>query len=182
MIGGFNDAPVVRLYDEFRDSNGTALASHLMNQGSGWTVALGTPNIQSNQLNIAGLDAGLAIAVAEARAADLRASIDLSTANTGGVIARYLDINNWWLAYHDGSNIILIEFQAAVATTRATAASAFSAGDTVTLQCNGSVIEARHKNAVARYASTFNQHATKCGFYADVLNSRFDNLLVRGAP
>lgn len=93
--------------DYFVDPNGTNLANHQPNidkERGGWTVALGTFDIQANQTNVTGVGGvnNQAIAVIDAGQSDGIISVDkfcdVST-DILGLVFRYQDANNFWLLY-----------------------------------------------------------------------------------
>jgi len=114
-----NRAPFSPLSDTFTDTNGTALASHTMTSGPGWTQHTGTATIQSNKLE-SGTSGTAALASANAAQSDRCAAIDVTVPGSGqfcaGVAFRITDANNGYLLLltnDDGSTTYLTLVQLA---------------------------------------------------------------------
>jgi peptidoglycan/xylan/chitin deacetylase (PgdA/CDA1 family) len=108
---------VFRYYDTFTDINSTALASHTMNVGSGWTVQNGTWVITGNQLAATSTTAAVIFATTQAGGVVNNISIDF-TVPAGlyyfaGIVFRYQDLTHKWMAYVeiDGSGVPVIALQ-----------------------------------------------------------------------
>jgi hypothetical protein len=88
------------LSDAFTDANGTALGSHTMDQGGGWTAHNGGWDVQANRANAAGADPGgpgwTATAAAGQTDAIVQAVVNALSAGAG-LIGRFTDNDNFWL-------------------------------------------------------------------------------------
>ena len=160
--------------DTFTDPNGTALASHGMDVGPGWTVHSGTwviwnggARLSSNTVDaIATVDAGVADVVVGCTMRPHTA-----TNRRPGVIVRFTDSANFWClrARVDIDRWDLDEVAAGVRVTRATHASTIDLGTSyaIAITASGSSIGfAIDGGGPAPYASaTHNQGATRHGIY-----------------
>lgn len=97
------------LRDLFTGTNGTSIASHAMDVGSGWTLEVATGTIQSNRLSSGD---GMRV-ITDAGTADLDISVDfILPAATGdysaGIVIRRQDSSNHWLFQAVGSGDVRI--------------------------------------------------------------------------
>lgn len=110
----------VLFYDTFIDTNGILLANHSPDMGADWIQAQGSIAIASNQ---AAWVSGASIAITKVSSPDYEVTADFtvgtpSGSSAFGVILRYEDLNNYWVAYVDGnSSVLLIKREAGVNTT-----------------------------------------------------------------
>lgn len=174
--------------DAFVDTNGTSLANHVMNIGSGWTVNTGLFTVEANAASTPS-GPGLATMNPGGNGNLIVTAVLNSTIDTGGegVVLRYTDSNNCWIQWLDynQSTLDLYEVNLAVATVRATIP--FDpAGDTfyrVMVQAEGPVIEIYldEGNFISYQQATLNQTTTRCGirgFRTAGSTHRFDNFQV----
>lgn len=180
-------AAVVRLQDVFTDPNGTSLNVHTPTVGGPWVESLGDFDIQSNRANVVSLSGGTAIAQCQCNVADMTITLDVIPADTyafDGVLFRFTDTNNYWFArwMHQVNRLEIYEFNAGVATLRASAALVpGSAGQpySLTLVASGETVTLTVLGTSCSYASaTFNKTATRHGLRARTVSGRYDNILV----
>lgn len=165
------------LSDTFTDTNGTALASHTMTVGSGWTADSGSYQVQSNQAaaqttggvhNIASADAGQADATAT-----LNVVVPGSNFFSAGLSCRVTNGTNLWevrlQSDSAGANtrVNITEHNAGTQTERVSTTIAFSGTVALQVVLSGSTITAYINGVLqATYASaSFNQTATRFGIY-----------------
>lgn len=172
------------LYDQFTDVNGTALQSHTMDVGSGWTRrtsaqggGLSTYTIQSNKSKSAG---GLytVITADGGSHSDGTLTMDFSVPNSthflGGFTFRWSATGAYWIAAieNDGGTayIAIYEFSSGAAHSRASTnfvSNPQNTTVTMTLVINAaSVTLTSSTGESCNYASaTFNQTATQHGLF-----------------
>lgn len=177
---------LTRLSDTFTDTNGVALASHAMDVGGGWTVRQGAGTIQGNRLrSTAG--ATQTLFTASAGVADGVIQVTVIPAATGapGVLFRYADLLNFWYcrASDTGNNFTVVECNAGVFTTRATASVAVAAGTSyvITVTLRGAEVTATldGANTLSYGAATLNQSSVLHGLTeAAAMASEFDAFTV----
>jgi hypothetical protein len=174
--------PAVLLHDLFTDTNGTALGSHTMNVGAGWTVHTGSYTIQSNRA-AAGADSADNFATADAGVGEAAGSclVNLNGSVNGiGVILRFQDVSNFWLIDF-AATFALYQVQAGVFTLRASTSPGLDAmiDHTITWTCNGTAITALVDGAhQISFSSSFLQSATRFGLKARVVLHRHDDFQV----
>lgn len=173
-------ASMYLLRDTFTDVNGTALGSHTMTVGGGWTADAGTWTVQSNQANPATLTGGQAVATADAGAAAGKLTVTIpDTGVATGAVARLVDAANYWLVYAMASGTLRIyEVTAGVFTLRASVATVWVNGDTMSLECRGDVLTATHGADTVSYTSSVRNTATRWGLYAEGVGRRLDTFEV----
>lgn len=166
-------ASMYLLRDTFTDSDGTALASHTMDVGGGWSYDKGAYQISGGVAG-ATADGGTLpkAALAGAGVSDYDVSADcVSTRTTdrwGGIAVRGTDRSNCWVArfYAYASTLAIFEVSGGAFTLRASSAySPASGARRLRLVCVGASLTASvDGSASTNYASAkFNQSATLCG-------------------
>lgn len=179
------------LSDTFTDTNGTALTSHTMDVGGGWTAGTGTFQVQSNAAKktaSSGIHDGV---WADAGQADVSLSVDITWQALGdrslGAALRVTDGTNRWEAYYYAGTdkIQLDEVTTGSNTTRASASAVgIASGNTysLTASTSGTSLSVSLNGKTASYTSSSYQTNTKFGLldYNDTVSS-FDNFLVTGA-
>jgi hypothetical protein len=132
---------IVLLADNFQDTAGTALGSHTMDLGPGWTVSSGDLLLDgngnayddlSNQTNIGQSDSGKANAT-------VTANVTIHSGGTGshGLVFRFSDTNNYWrITVTPGTtnNFKIQERSGGSLNTRATGSVTINTGTAYTLQ------------------------------------------------
>lgn len=180
--------PTTYLQDAFTGTNGTALGSHSMNTGSGWTVHSGTMQIQSNKLNVSG--SGFNLATADAGQANASGSVKytasvIGSGLTGTLVGRQSDSNNYIAIGVNLTGLDLYTIAGGSYTSRASTGFTVSEGSTYTiaLTCNGTSISSTVDGGNAlNYTTDFNQSATRWGVRSFVgsggANANYDDFLV----
>lgn len=87
--------PTIFLYDEFNDTNGTALADHTMDIGPGWTDDSDSWEINSNRALTS--EHG-ATAFTDASVNHYDVSVEMGSQADLELLFRYVDANNFWTA------------------------------------------------------------------------------------
>lgn len=184
-------APAHLLYDTFTDTNGTGLASHTMDIGSGWTVDAGTITINSNK---ARTGSAPGTATADAGASDIIGSVVINaTSDLGGAgfAIRHSNTSNYWIPWVDynGSTIDLYEVNGGSASIRATRSfnPAASTDYTIRVQCYGQIIVATidGANYLVYPVAALNETNTRFGirgFRTTAENHDFDEFTVDSSP
>jgi hypothetical protein len=179
------------LLDHFTDSNGTALPSHTMDTGPGWTRIEGSggnqSTIESNKLQNF-LDPLSAYSyVADAGEADAMCVASftpgaVSDSNYCQILFRVTDINNYWSLRVHGNTVDLVKYVSGVETVVDTDTGSFSAGvpSTYTVLANGSAISVSAGGVDLSTSDAFNNTATKWGIrtYCSGVVSTCDNFQV----
>jgi len=175
------------LADTFVDSNGTAIASHTMNQGAGWTALQGSPEIFFNKFTDNTTGTNSAVADAGNPNADVQVDWPLLANDNGvnthraGVITRCTDANNYIYAMLAGDgNFYVFNRVASVETQIDTVnTGALTTGVTYTIKVSwsGNIITATANGSTLTERISFNQTATKHGIRTERtdVNSVFVN-------
>lgn len=179
------------ILDQFTDTNGVALTAHTIAPtnvpATAWTVAAGTCDIQGNRAQPE-TNSTVNVAVCDSLRSDLitiSAFVNRAGATQDmGIVARYQDVNNYWLAdMQNGGTVVLFEKSGGSYTSRASAAQPFNtntdyslamalSGTTITVTVNGA-------NAISFSSSDF-QSSTKVGLWASLatVGGQIDNFQV----
>jgi len=189
------------LSDTFTDTNGTALASHTMDVGPGWTALSGTWQINASNQATETAQAGVEYhCTSDAGQADVTAQVDVTTPTQGsgncscGLYCRGSDQNNGWdvIIERDAGSYFLgiYERVSGTSTLRASTTLSFTVGTTHTIRAvlSGNSITATvdGANTTSYSPASSNQAVTKFGLenYCDGSNygpALFDNFLVTGS-
>lgn len=103
-----------------------------------WTQQTGFWTVQSNTAEVSNLISSLAIATVDAGSKDVVVSAKLTrSAGEVGIVARYLDDDNYLRAFHDGTNVKLMQRVGAAQSTLFSAARAYAAGTILRLVVSG---------------------------------------------
>jgi len=172
-----NNTSSILLVDNFTDADGTALPSHTMDTGAGWTRVEGTA---TNQATIQGnklanfVDAASAYCyLAESGQANVEASMTgvfLTTSDFVELIVRATDASNYIKLSLSASGspvpLRIVKREAGTDTVLHGVAFTVTAGvpHNFTLTANGSTLDIDINGTPLSISSTFNQTATKCGF------------------
>lgn len=167
--GGRGWGNTVLLRDTFTDTDGVTLAAHTMDVGGGWTMHVGTWTVASNKARADGT--GGSVATADAGQANVvvtaDVTVDLTSSALNGLVARYTDANNHWIAGVDtGGQLYVYEMAGGSLVLRASAAHGMTDGQTYafTMTCSGTTIAANANGATASYGSASSGlSATRCG-------------------
>lgn len=165
------------LSDTFADTNGTALGSHTMDVGGGWSVILGVGDIQSNRARH--VSGAILLARADAQQSNVTAQAVISTVS-GGVAVRVADSSNFFFGYLSVLNEVAIwERSAGTFTKRASTAHTVAANETLVVTASGTTISATVGAHNANYGSaSAGQTETRHGLYSDGAGVTFDNFQV----
>jgi hypothetical protein len=190
----FADAPSIAylLRDLFTDPDGTNVNAHTMNVGAGWTVHLGTANIQSNQYNTATNDGGTGQQVISAAvgvaAMKVSATVRMNAAGTGiGLVGRLVDASNFWVLTPSlaTGTLHLFENSAGVFTQRAVSgALGLSAGVDYGLELTFSgnnitgTITIAGTPTTINFTSAVHNTATRAGIRSTGVGNRADDFAV----
>ena len=170
----------VLLKDTFTDSDGTALASHTMDVGGGWTVT-GTATIMSDQCSLS----TTGYAISNAGKSDFStAAIDVVKVQPAGIETglyfRQTDTFNFWEVRLSTTLLALTKTVANVTTTVASVALSLTANSrhTINLSAQGSSIRANVDggNQIST-SDSFNSTATMHGFFWQTNAGPVDNLV-----
>jgi hypothetical protein len=176
-------------FDPFTDANSTAVGSHTMYLGNGWTVQSGAIVITSNKAVASGTAPGGPqwVATIATSYADCTTSVVINvTTGTGtyyGLALRYSDNNNmWWAIAEGGGTFAIFERNAGTNTLRASASLTITAGTNYTIQAvlSGSTITATINggNQISYGSATLNQTANTHGIRLGDANGTIDNFTV----
>jgi lysophospholipase L1-like esterase len=141
--------------DSFTRADGslgtTDAAGHQEGVGGGgkaWSE-VGAWGVVSNVAACATLDDGLGVAFVDAGDDDVWVQAKLHrSAGAVGVVARYQDVDNYLVCYHDGTNIKIDEVVGGVLTNLVTDANAFVDGALLQFKVDGCYINAFYNGAV----------------------------------
>jgi len=165
--------------DTFTDTNGTNITAHTPDVGGVATVVTGTFDIQSNMLNLTsvGADGGICVWSGEK---DLFTHLKIQQAvGADGLIFRYSDINNFWLAQANGATnrFELYEKQAGTYLRHSFNTITKAAGGIISVRAVGSDINIYYDDVLTlSVTSTFNQTATGIGYRTATVGNKVDNL------
>lgn len=143
--------PVPDASDGFTTAFGTTnglghgISSGLGAGGSGltWTQQAGTWGISSGAANCSALAGGLGIATVPCSSEDVVIRLTLTrSAGAAGAVARYTDADNYIYAYHDGTNVAVIQRIAGVeSNVIAPNAVTYGAGTQILLHLDGATAQ-----------------------------------------
>lgn len=144
-----------------------------------WVDSIGTWGIAGGVASASALVGGVAIATVELNRADVWCSCNLiRSAGNVGVVVRYIDSSNYVYAYHDGTNVKLVEVVATVATERGTAAKAYSASARLIVDVSGTTVRVYYNEAFQFAYASLNAiftTATKVGLYTTDTGNTFND-------
>jgi hypothetical protein len=141
---GSSGGPIVR--DTFTTPTGT-LAGRAADTGQTWSITAGTWTVGSGQLQLPTTDdtyATLATGVTSGNY-DVSVTLRSADANANGVVGRYVDANNWYLADENGSTGLCRLFKRVAGSFQigSTASGGSGNGDKVTLSMVGTAIKVK---------------------------------------
>ncbi len=170
--GGGGGGPTTQLLDHFTDTNGTAIASHTMDTGAGWTLNSGSGvTIQSNKASWNGTQAYITADAGQADVTQTALVKNLTANSQRGLIGRFTDTSNLWVVgFNDQTttnNWTITEIASGTSTNRATGSVTLTQGveQTVAVTYSGSTITATVNggNQISYGSATSNQTATRFG-------------------
>lgn len=161
------------LLDHFVDTDGTALASHAMNTGPGWTVVLtlGSWTIQSDRAEILGTVGSPCLAYSDAGHADgvMRCTLTNSDGLYNFLAFRIQDSGNFWIAIADrNSNALeLFEYTGSYSLKASSPLTWNGSAQLMTVTLSGPNVQLDFNGATTNYgAATDFETATKWGLFA----------------
>lgn len=161
--------------DTFTDTNGTAIASHTMDNGTGWTKSGGgTATIQDNTLELVMSGPPLPLVLTDVADGDGTLTTKIyfdsssdATTRLAYVYFRYSDSNNYWrVNLNAGTNVITLNRYESGSNTQVDSASLTLNDDTwytVTATLNGSSVSVTIGAETLSDTSSFNATATNAG-------------------
>lgn len=173
-----NSTYAVLILDTFTDAN-MAIDAHTIAPtnvpATSWVIGSGTPRIYGNAL--IGDSGGDDICALDTGRANFTASMTFVAWDYYGVIGRYSDVNNYWMAYAIDNGVCrLIKREASVDTVMASGN--VTPNTSISIQFNGTLITAKFGSLTLTYTSSFNQAATKAGVYLKQTTYGGDNFQV----
>ena len=172
--------------DDFnRADNSSSLGSTSLGSVA-WNAVLGTWGIQSNQAYMASVS-GAAVATIPTATPEGKVKVDLYVPDTSmlvGLVARFIDVNNFWQLMWDSERVKLTKVVGGVAAPASFDSGAFSypAGSTYTLElsCAGDDLTVSVDNvALTTVTDSANNTGTDFGLlgtdYADSENARWED-------
>jgi hypothetical protein len=185
---------------------GQDLTARSMNLGAGWTAGEGVIQTAYNGSSygngfakvitvvadgVVGDNAALYVTDSGIADADVRVIVNFNgtgLAKNMGLVARYTNLNNYWLAWAQATTnqVVLYEVASGVLTTRGTAAFTWADNTNYDLRINmkGTVADV-YVNGVQKIhytSATSNQSATKHGIRGELAGQIFDSFAVYNAP
>lgn len=175
----------IYLYDLFAGTNGTAITSHTMNVGPGWTQSAGTATLNGTGAVKMGT-AGRIVSDAGKANAQFVADFNFATtASAVGVAARWTDASNFWVCRLGASasvpGLSIYEVVAGAATQRAYTNVAFGTGTlwTMTGSVNGTAITCTVSTTTVNFAvMVTGSGKTVFGLTSDIANDLCSRFLV----
>jgi len=176
-------------YDTFTRANG-ALGNSETTGPDGqvvtaraWTLQNGTIAIVSNTASLTVLGGLTAYATVNAGSADVMIDVAVTrTLGSGGIILRYVDANNYIIAYHNGTNCRIDKVVAGSTTNVVTANPTYSAGAVVRVVCYGTKFRLFYAGAAVGSEGTIADAALQTsalfGLYGSDLSAVWDNFTV----
>lgn len=152
--------------DDFNRANGSLNGSTTSDGAATWTVQVGTFNVASNQAS-SGSSGGLDHATLEAACADCEVSVTIRTnsANSRGVVLRWVDTSNYLLVDQSATALRLRKRVAGSTTTVASAVVTGAVGDRIRVVAVGNQVTVHRtpnggSESVAIAAQTINDFTT----------------------
>lgn len=173
--------PVPLQSDGFSGTTTDGLGNQENNGPAGTAyTAVGTWGVSGGSLSCSALSGGLGFRYLDGVSADV--ILDLNVTRSGGnagIVARYVDANNYLIAYHTGTNGVLAQVVAGVTTVLVNAAATYSAGATLRLFLDGTSGRLMYNNSTVGSAVTVpSSTSTNHGIYTTNTGNTFDNFAV----
>lgn len=190
--------PTALAYDSFTRADAALGSSEIVGpDGSGtparavtaraWTDSIGTWAINTNRATCSALAGGLGIATLDAglRNVWVEAKTPVYAGNNMGIVASYVDTDNYIYAYYDGTNVHLIKRVAGAETPLIDiAAVTFNAANVMKLRIDGTSVSLFYgtDNNISDSIQTIGDAGlltgTKCGLFTSNIGNIFDNFTV----
>jgi hypothetical protein len=142
---------------------------------------IGTWGVSAGKCACSALSGGLGIRYLPTLTSNVNIDVNLTrTAGTCGIIARYVDANNYLKCYHDGVNVKLDKVEAGVTTNLQTQARTYAAGATLQLHLQETQARIRYNGTavVGTQATVPASSSLNHGIITTDVNATFDNLLI----
>lgn len=152
--------------------------------GGSWTAQVGTWGVGSGIRSCSALDTGVGINTIDVGVTDTVYSAELTRSGGNiGIVVRWVDINNYIYAYHDGTNVTLRKVVGGVdSEVIAPAARTYDANKKLTLYCYGTNFRlfygTQKITTVVTISDVTLQSGTEVGLYTTNTDNTFDNVLV----
>ena len=145
--------------------------------GLAWADSVGTWAVASNAAVCPTLADGAGIATVDLNTANVHvlAAVTRSGGNAG-IVARYVDEDNYLYAYHDGTNAVLVKMVSGSPTTLITAAATYAAGANIAVMLDGGDYRLWYNNVQVGTAGTDPAlpAGTRVGLYSTNAGNTFD--------
>jgi len=166
--------------DSFNRANSTTSLGTTDGSGTAdpltWVQHQGINGISSNR---AYTSAGVGLCTVDTGQANIDASLTLVNTVGAGLMFRYTNTTNHWLAVGRGTETILYRVVAGSYNVDYQTATGGAAGDVLRIVANGSAIQLfRNGVSLTTVTSSHNSTATRHGFYTESTTSYVDNFSV----
>ena len=149
--------PVTLVYDTFTDADSTALTAHTPDidvVGGGWSSSAGALKILSNKAKWGTASNSHETSEIQTNKSDVVISVDVnSTAQFLGILGRYVDDNNFWLAWMSKNTMRIYERTTGTDTERAYQGAAAAFPYTAVFTFSGTSIELTNGTQTISYTS-----------------------------
>ena len=144
-------------------------------------TAVGTWGVSGGVCSCSALSGGLGFRYLPTSSPDVILSCDLTrTAGVGGIVARYVDAQNYLIAYHDGTNLKLDQVVAGTTTNLFSIARTYAAGGFIRLTLRGTTAIVGYNGVASISAGVTVPASTSVnhGLYTTDTGNTFDNFQV----
>lgn len=147
-----------------------------------WVDSVGTWGVVTNKAMCSALVGGIGIATVDIglRNVLVRGAPTTIAGGVAGIVASYVDTDNYLLAYHNGTNATLIKRVAGVETTLINAAAVYSLVNFITLMIDGSLVTLYYGTAKIGATQTVSDAeiatGTRVGIYTTDIGNKLDGL------
>jgi hypothetical protein len=174
--------PVPKASDGFSSTTTDGKGHTEENGGSGlsWTD-IGTWGVAAGILSCSSLSGGLGIRYLNGVSSNAIIDVDVTRAGgNAGLVARYVDADNYIYAYHDGTNAVCVKRVAGVETTLRTGVVAYAAGAVLRLVFESATRARLFYNnlAVGGVFTVPTSTSTNHGVYTTNTGNSFDDFVV----
>lgn len=152
-----------------------------------WSDVLGSSAVSSNRLAFTGLTGGKALSLVDPGTSDAYIQANLyRSAGVVGVVAKYVDANNYLIAYHDGTNIKLDRVTGGSTANVTSAAVAYVDGAPLAIALTEMTAQIVYNDKTYspyipvkfQQITSFPLGGTKVGVYTTNLSNTADNFVV----
>jgi len=138
---------------------------------------VGTWGVSGGACSCSALSGGLGFRYLPTSSPDVIVScVATRTAGVIGVVARYVDANNYIIAYHDGTNFKVDKVVAGVTTNLSTNVRAYAAGANIRLTIRGTSAVGQYNFAASSAVTVPASTSVNHGLYTTDTGNTFDNL------